>query len=149
MLLWSLSALQTHTHSHTLKSSLHTVGKTGVTDWMLPAERFSAALLRHTHAHTSTRALCLSMLAPSAELQGCILLSHYLNVFLIYYIISENIFTKEAGEVLTLFLRFCSKLKTFSTNDFNLLGTFKRYCYLLHFHYCRYAGCSLCQLPQL
>lgn len=39
----------THTHTHTLactlKSSLHTVGKTGVTDWMLPPEYFSAALL--------------------------------------------------------------------------------------------------------
>lgn len=64
----SLSALQTHTHAHTLKSSLHTVGKTGVTDWMLPAEYFSATLLwrtqahtytyPHTHSHIPTHALC-------------------------------------------------------------------------------------------
>lgn len=46
--------LQTHTHAHTLKSSLHTAGKTGVTDWMLPAEYFSAVLLWHTQAHTYT-----------------------------------------------------------------------------------------------
>lgn len=37
----------THTLACTLKTSTHTVGKTGVTDWMLPAEHFW-----NTHTHT-------------------------------------------------------------------------------------------------
>lgn len=62
-----LSCKHTHTrhHAHTLKSSLYTVGKTGVSDWMLPAEHFSAALIlrnthlrTHTHLHTHTGWLC-------------------------------------------------------------------------------------------
>ena len=55
-----LSVLQTRSDVHTLKTSLHAVGETGVTEWKVPT---GSSTLSHTHprAHTHTRTHVLAL----------------------------------------------------------------------------------------